>query len=214
MKLPWEVHPELQRDRLLFVGQLIRAIRHEALETHDVTKGETNWSLGCRVLERTNHGLLQSRSDERQWFDVLEAKRHFVFSIGGVPFRVYRGVARPTKLSSLRRNYPEVHAQQLAFSFHNEASDDVNWVWRIAVETDEMGRVIRMTVFQALCLEVESTEETIDRVRNQWEIPLDEQLPSQTNLTTIRRDPVEQPPPVVRRKPRKGKKSGTDGEGT
>ena len=212
MKFPWDIHPEIQRDRLLFVGHLLRAIRHEALETHEVAKGESNWSLGCRVLERTNFALVQSQSPDRPWFSILEAGRHFVFSIGGVPFRVYRGVAQPTKRSSLKRNHEEIHAQQLAFGFMTEPTDDVNWVWRIAVETDESGHVIRMTAFQALCLEADP--DVADRVRNQWVIPLDEAISQGSNVTALRRDPVELPPPAVRRKPRKGRKSGTDGEGT
>jgi hypothetical protein len=64
-------------------------------------------------------------------------------------------------------------------------------MWRIAVETDYDGSVLRVTVAQY---------DEKGNFRNPWEIPLTEHIPAITSLTETRADSVilEKPPLVLR----------------
>lgn len=181
---PWEAHNELQEDRLIFLANAIKRVRHEALLMHEPSKGDTNWGLGCRVHERTCHSIKEASNDQA-WLDVIDPSLHFVFSIGGVPIRFYRGEAESPNPRHLCRRYPEIEAQQLAFEFHLE---DRQWLWRMAIETDYDGEVMRIVMVQV--------SESGD-IKNLWTIPLTGNLSIITPIHHRQREGVDLEPPVI-----------------
>ncbi len=181
---PWEAHDELQEDRLIFLANIIKQVRHEALLVHEPSKGDTNWGLGCRVHERTCYSIKEASNDQT-WLDVIDPSLHFVFSIGGVPIRFYRGEAESPNPRHLSRRYPEIEAQQLAFGFLLEESQ---WLWRMAIETDNDGEVMRIVMVQV--------SESSD-IKNLWTIPLTGNVPIITSVHHRQREGVDLEPPVI-----------------
>lgn len=181
---PWETHNELEESRLVFLANLIKQVRHEALLMHEPSKGDTNWGLGCRAHERTCHAIKEA-TDYQPWLDVIDPSLHFVFSIGGVPIRFYRGEADNPNPRQLNRRYPEIEAQQYAFEFHHE---DVQWLWRMAIETDFDGEVLRIVMVQV--------SESGD-IKNMWPVPLTDGVPIIAPMHQRTREGVELEPPVI-----------------
>jgi hypothetical protein len=181
---PWEVHKELQEDRLIFLAGMIKRVRHEAVLVHEPSKGDTNWGLGCRVHERTCHAIKEAVADQT-WLDVIDPSLHFVFSIGVVPIRFYRGEAESPNPRHLSRRYPEIEAQQLAFEFRHE---DGEWLWRMAIETDFDGEVMRIVMVQVA--------ENGD-IKNLWTIPLTGNVPIITPIHERQRNRVDLAPPII-----------------
>jgi hypothetical protein len=181
---PWEIHNELQEDRLVSLANMIKQVRHEAILVHEPSKGDTNWGLGCRVHERTCH-IIKEASDFHSWLDVIDPSLHFVFSIGGVPIRFYRGEAESPNPRHLSRRYPEIEAQQFAFEFHLEGRQ---WLWRMAIETDNDGEVMRIVMVQV--------SEGGD-IKNMWAIPLTGNVPIMTPIHHRQREGVDLEPPVI-----------------
>jgi len=181
---PWDAHSELKEDRLVFLASLIKQVRHDALPFHEPSKGDTNWGLGCRVHERTCHAIKEA-SNNQPWLDVIDSSLHFVFSVGGVPIRFYRGEAENPNPRHLNRRYSEIEAQQLAFEFHLE---DRQWLWRMAIETDFDGEVFRIVMVQV--------SEGGD-VKNIWTIPLTGKVPIITPIHKRQREGVDLEPPVI-----------------
>lgn len=181
---PWEIHNELQEDRLVSLANMIKQVRHEAILVHEPTKGDTNWGLGCRVHERTCY-IIKEASDFHPWLDVIDPSLHFVFSVGGVPIRFYRGEAESPNPRHLSRRYPEIEAQQFAFEFHLE---NRQWLWRMAIETDNDGEVMRIVMVQV--------SESGD-IKNQWDIPMTGNVPIMTPIHHRKREGVELEPPVI-----------------
>src|SRR5690349_13440733 len=117
---PWDVHPGLTAERLSHVARTIRQVRAETLALHDPANGDSAWSLGCRAYSRTCHGIRKSSEDPAcsDWLSIVDQTGlHFVFAIGGVPLRFYKTEDAEEEIAprTLRRFFPELRAQQLAF---------------------------------------------------------------------------------------------------
>lgn len=181
---PWQVHPALQEERLCFLANIIKKVRHKALLLHEPIEGDTNWGLGCRVHERTCNAIKLS-AEEQPWLEVIDPSLHFVFSVGGVPIRFYRGEAENPNPRQLSRKYSEIEAQQCAFAF---AVENSVWLWRMAIETDLDGEVMRIVMVQV--------SESGD-IKNMWAIPLTGNVLLITPIHNNLRDGVELEPPVV-----------------
>lgn len=181
---PWETHNELQEDRLVILANMITQVRHEAILMHEPSKGDTNWGLGCRAHERTCHAI-KDASDYHPWLDVIDPSLHFVFSIGGVPVRFYKGEAESPNPRHLSRRYPEIEAQQTAFAFFHEGKE---WLWRMAIETDIDGEVMRIVMVQVS----ESGE-----IKSTWTIPMAGNVSILTPIHQRQREGVDLEPPVI-----------------
>jgi len=211
--MPWDIHPALAPERLAFVARLMRAVRAEAVDGHEAEKGDTAWGLGCRAHERTLFAITNAASGiASDWLSVIEPGLHFVFGIGTVPVRFYRGEAESPPTRSLKRNYPEIAAQrQMAFTLPGfaaptRAEDDKEYVWRIAIETDVDGCVSRIVL-----VEVADDLST----RTIYEIP-ETSIGYVASTEPQRREGKTLPPPRVSLKSakttKKTKKVGDNGE--
>ena len=181
---PWEIEPNLQKEYLCQLGHIIRDVRQGVLDLHDPDDGDGPWSLGCRAYERTIN-ILEKSAESLPWLKVIrEQSLYFLILIDGVPLRFYKGRYDSPPERTLRKDYPELRFRQLSF-------DQREWMWRLAVETDYDGSVLRITVAQY---------EEKGNFRNPWEIPLTEPIPAITSLTETRADSVilEIPPLIPR----------------
>lgn len=176
---PWLQFPALTDARLRVLAEMIQDVRHLAVLTHEPHLGDDAWVLGVRAYKRTCYAIAKAAiGDHKEWLSVIEneirervreemapevlnPELHFVFAVGGVPLRFYRGLADEPTNKSLKRQYPEIHAQQLLMEYVPEPVFDR--VLRLAVETDELGEVSRVVLVQ------------LDEKGNPyrpWEIPL------------------------------------------
>src|SRR3954470_12703109 len=164
-RLPWDFHPALTEDRLRICARLLAHARRDALAMASYELGDDPWSVGCRAFAFGRHRLQRAaRSGDYPWLEVLDDSAHFVFVIGGegkgVPVRFYRGAAAEPTERTLKRQ--EVEVQQLSLALGEVAAEGL--AFRLAVETDDAGRVDRV-VFLALRGE--------DRVECFWPVPLE-----------------------------------------
>lgn len=162
MRPPWLQFPALTQTRLRVLAELIQEVRHLAVLTHEPHLGDDAWVLGVRAYKRTCFAIAKGSIGEHQeWLSVIEnevrervreemapevlnPELHFVFAVGGVPLRFYRGSADEPTNKSLKRQYPEIHAQQLLMDYVPEPVFDR--VLRLAVETNELGEVTRVVL--------------------------------------------------------------------
>lgn len=182
---PWTIHPSLTADRLSKIAQLIKQVRHDAVLQHEPSKGDNPWSLGCRAYARICHAIAEKvKEGTWNWLSIVEDKGlRFVFAIGGVPFRFYKGDPDERNPRTLRLRYPEIRAQQLALEFYSRLQ--LEMVFRLAVEIDDLGEVESVTVVQL---------DEDGEPHNPWPIPLDDNVA----VAPIRppREAVELPHPL------------------
>ncbi|MEJ1968480.1 MAG: hypothetical protein WDN03_07600 [Rhizomicrobium sp.] len=92
------------------------------------------------------------------WLSLVDPSKQFIFKIGGVPMRFYRGAAEEPSARTLQQSYPEL-SQLSLFPKEAEARD---YAHRLAVETDIEGAV---TAIKYVALSDEGPE-------FYWDIPL------------------------------------------
>jgi len=196
---PTDIHPALSEERIHKVARVLQEARETALAVFEPGRGDTPWSLGCVSYSRSCFLLARAAEGEySDWLSIVEdAGLHFVFAIGGVPLRFYKGEPEHPKSNSLRRNLPEVRAQQQAFQFM-EHSDSADKVLRLALETNEAGAVETVSLVEL---------DDLGRPLNSFSLHLDK-APLLT-FTPKHRQAVSLPPPVVRPK---GKKANVSKE--
>ncbi len=156
---PWEVHPALKEDRLCSIANIISNVRHRTLALYDPNSGDGIWSLGCRIYERTIN-TLDREKENLPWLDTIRDGLYFVILVEDVPIRFYRGDVENPNARSLRRRPLELVAQQGTFSFY-----EPEWFWRLVVETDDDGTILRTVLLQYT--ETGSSQ-------NLWEVPISE----------------------------------------
>lgn len=143
---PSDIHPHLQWDRLKTIAQLLVEVRQNTVELFDPSAGDGAWSLGCRVYERSCNGL-RALADEFPWFDVLSKPESlaFLFNVGDVPCRFYRGDSELPGSRMSRRRADELGQLQMAFPWPHQ---HINFLWRFVVETDEDSAALRVALTQ------------------------------------------------------------------
>ncbi|MCR9093123.1 MAG: hypothetical protein NXI30_02795 [bacterium] len=183
-KKPWERHFSLTEERLRIVAEILRDVRNDALEDFSAERGDRAWGHGCRVYERSCEQLNRA-SEKFDWLDIHDSSLHFIFKIGGVPVRFYRGDPDNPNRNLLRICPGELEQQQQAFAFLDD--NESGWFWRIAVATDADERVLEIFM-----LEVRDSGET----RNAWSIPLNGDVRVLHDVSATPQ-PVKLAPPVV-----------------
>jgi hypothetical protein len=133
-KSPWEFHEDLSRDRLQLVANILRDTRNSTLAEFNPTAGDGAWSLGCRIYERSAYKVTEAARELLPWLKIIEPPLRFIFSIGEVPVRFYRGDADAAPGDHLKVALAEQLQLQLAF---NDARVDL--IWRFVVETNIAG---------------------------------------------------------------------------
>lgn len=185
---PQDCHPDLQEDRLLSLADFFASTRSAVVALHDPLAGDDGWSLGCRGFARCRNMLVQkAKSGEWDWLGILNPGKKFIFSIGSVPVRFYRGSHKRPPTRTLATNAQELKQLSLAFATSNELYRDLKW--RFAIETDFLGEPSAV-IFAGLAGDDGS-------VVCHWKLPFDNQNIS-IELDSIRNDDmVELPAPIV-----------------
>lgn len=137
-KNPQDCHPDLQEEHLLSLAQFFAATRSAVVSLHDPLAGDDAWSLGCRGFARWRNLLTQkAKSGEWPWLGIVNPGKKFIFSIGTVPVRFYRGKIDRPPYRTLASNALELTQLSLAFATEPEQYRDLKW--RFAIETDFLG---------------------------------------------------------------------------
>lgn len=136
---PWEYHSDLTAERLIALALLIRQGRHDAVERYESDIGDDAWTLGCRAYKFGQFRILQADKDDKfPWLSIIDPSLRFIFGIGLVPVRFYRGDAEEPSSKTCQIAFPELG--QLSIAFPEEEPDPM--VYRFAVETDFDGSVL------------------------------------------------------------------------
>ncbi|MBN9447313.1 MAG: hypothetical protein J0I67_10450 [Bosea sp.] len=181
--LPWDYHPELTKDRLIKVAQLLALGRGSAVDRFDPAIGDDNWTLGVCAY---NYGCFQIRQIAGrpgfEWLAVNDPSKHFQFSVGGVPMRFWRGdPAEPT--SKISAATPR---EQFLLDLE-PGIFTAGVLFRIGVTTDLDGSLLGAS-FVALR---EGRAELV------WPLPLAEAAPLIVSIDGARPEGLELPPPSV-----------------
>jgi hypothetical protein len=141
-KTPWEHHPDLTEARLTAIADILTAVRRDTLGLHDEAGGDTEWSLGCRIYDRSRTTLIRE-ADNLPWLEIIDPTLQFIFRVGAVPVRFYHGDGNNPGVRT-RRCFPELRQQAIAFE-----GDEQCLSWRFAVESDVSGDVSQVVVIGA-----------------------------------------------------------------
>lgn len=186
---PHDYHPDLKEDRLLTLAQFFADTRREIVALHEPIAGDDGWSLGCRSFARWRNLILKKWiAHEWEWLEIVNPGKKFIFSIGAVPVRFYRGSAEKPPARTLANSAQELTQLSLAFPVTSELYRDLKW--RFAIETDNSGNPSAV-IFAGLSVEENGS------VVCHWKLPFD--LPNmEIELDSIRRDDmIELPAPTV-----------------
>ena len=186
---PWEIHPALTRARLAVVGKAIWDARHSAASDASWEKGDNLWDIGCKAYSRAKYALARLAMPGGQiagWLTIQDRSQHFVFSVGGVPVRMYNGDADEDAPSKHREPDPrERDCLALAFDLADTPTPDA--ILRIIVERNAKGFPTAVFLAQV---------KPDGSVVNPWKIPVDE-AESVAPMGEARPDPVTPPRAVV-----------------
>lgn len=156
--VPWEKYPALKLERLIAVAAAIRSGRNSAVLSHEPSKGDNFWTLGCVAYQRCCYALTEL-SDRCNWLTVLpEEQNRFTFAVGGVPLKFYKGPADDPPSRSLAVSYAELGSIQQSFDFG--FMPDCHHLLRLAVETDRSG-----DVESVILVELEESGDVTDTYR-------------------------------------------------
>lgn len=193
---PWDHHADLARDRLVAVAKLIERGRNRALDRFDPLAGCTGWTLGCEAFAFQKHEI-ETASFDIDWLEVLNPTMQFVFAIGGVPVRFYRGEPDDPNVRTLKQTFSEL--QQLSlFGADELVKLAAEPLYRFAIETDLDGAITAIT-FVVLAGDTPVLT---------WQVPLDEPVTKVSPLWIEGSEGVELPAPSIGIAAKK-KKDGT-----
>jgi hypothetical protein len=180
---PWEYNPELTKDRLVRVAQLIERGRNDAVDRHDPAIGGDNWTRGVCAYSYARYQIMQAAGTPGfEWLGVIDDGMRFQFNIGRVPMRFWRGdVAEPSV-----RIATATPTEQFLLDLE-PGVPTAGVLFRIGVATDEEGAMLQ-ACFAALR---NGIAETI------WPIPLADADPLVVVLDDTRPEGRELPPPAI-----------------
>jgi hypothetical protein len=180
---PWDFHAHLTHDALVAVAGLIAQGRSDALIRHNEEIGDDGWTLGCSAFQFARFQIKKAAGASGfEWLAIIDPTKQFIFQIGDVPVRFYKGDADQPSDRTLRQTFSELN--QLAFTFGDEKGAGL--AYRFAVETDFDGAI---TSIKFVGLRGESRVFV-------WDVPYTEavSLPPATPAT----EGVDLPKPEVR----------------
>jgi hypothetical protein len=145
--MPWQIHEDLTRERLVLLATLITVGRNNALERYHPEIGDNAWTLGCCGYAYGKHEIIKaSGTGQHDWLQLVDEGQQFTFRVGQVPVRFYRGLAEDPHERTLRQAFPEM--RQLALALE-DGRDLRGMIFRLAVETGLEGEITRI-IFLAL----------------------------------------------------------------
>lgn len=194
---PWEHHPAFERDRLITIGLLIQRGRNDALDRYNPGVGSNGWTLGCEGFAFQKHQIIEASADI-EWLGIIDPGMQFIFTIGGVPVRFYRGTPDDPNERTLKQTFSELKQLSL-FAAEELIQLTPDPAYRFAVETDLDGAIAAIT-FAVLAGDTPVLT---------WLVPLDEPVTKISPLWVSGSDGVDLPAPAVGIAQSGKKKDGT-----
>jgi len=195
-ELPWEINPDLTKDRIKALANFITQIRGEVIDLFDDELGDTRLSVGTRAYEcvRTRINDLAS-SGTWPWLNTLTPDGRFTFRIGNTPVRFTR--CSPDRLPNAKlRMSPE--AQQLDM-FGVGPHGNIRWFFVFQTHYKSAADSVFFVGYDEQ-----------KNIISQWEIPIEEQVRIIAPVNADLPKPIELDKPQVQVKKPKPKKSRTD----
>jgi hypothetical protein len=144
MKMPWEYHADLSEVRLKAIATLISRGRANALDRYDTAIGDDSWTLGVCAFNYGRYEIIQSaQRGEHPWLSIADDSRRFVFRIGAIVVRFYRGDPQEPRPNMLHQVFDELRQLPLPLE-DGQSLEGVQF--RIAVETDEAGEILDISL--------------------------------------------------------------------
>lgn len=160
---PSDCHPDLLQERLEELAQFFASTRTQVASLHDPLSGDDAWSLGCRGFARWRNMLIvKARSGDWPWLSIINPGKKFIFQIGSVPVRFYKGTLKNLPARTLAHTHEELNQLSLAFTDTNSSLRSLKW--RFAISTDVLGYPIAVHFAGLSC-------ENNGKVAHQWSIP-------------------------------------------
>ncbi|HVS12138.1 MAG TPA: hypothetical protein VMS76_19915 [Planctomycetota bacterium] len=140
---PWAIEPSLQLHRLKVVASVFETVWSEVYDLHEPSKGDSNWSLGCRAYSRTCSRLSHAAREEHvDWLRILrDTGLEFLFAVGSVPFKFLRASPQRTVLRHRECGNPESDAREQLLLGSFALPEFANLLPRFLVETDGLSGV-------------------------------------------------------------------------
>jgi len=185
---PWTKYPDLTQSRLIALSNELRRVRSECVTLFSPADGDGDWSLGCRVYERTFFAI-KALSKTVNWLDICSELRalQFSFCVGSVPLRFYKGDPDDPPSRYLAHTPGEEQHIQTCFEF--AGLPPVDTVLRLAVEVDA-ARQASSIVF----VEIDSHKDVIGKYRIPHTRQVAQIMPMQAppvNLAPIVAEPIK-----------------------
>lgn len=182
---PWEYNPDLTKERIFEITKLIIRVREEVIERHDIGLGDTPLSLGIRAYECCRQRIImEAKSKKYDWLSILTPTERFTFSIGNTPVRFSRN--EPDDLPN--RKLIRSDEAQFRMSFMEEKSEYASLRWFLIIDTP-------YDVPAEMAFFVGYSEH--NEIVCQWEIPLEEIVPTMALLKDEQTEGVDIPAPII-----------------
>lgn len=129
---PWLLAPQLKKEHLQKLAELLVQVRGEVIDRHEPDLGDTRLSLGMRAYECCRSRII-FKDDEGvwPWLSILTKEGRFTFAVEGVPVRFSRN--DPNYLPD-RKLIPSLEGIEQMSLFENE-SDYSYLRWFLIIDT-------------------------------------------------------------------------------
>jgi len=185
---PWLLAPQLQKDKLQNLANLLIQVRGEVIDRHEPEIGDTRLSLGMRAYECCRSRIIYKAMEEDwSWLSILTHQGRFTFAIDGVPVRFSRNDPKHLPDRKLIPS-PEGYVQMSIFENTNKYSD-LRWFLVIDTQYD-------LPVEHAYFIGYSEYNEIICK----WEIPLADIVPVIGEAHENKPQAVDVPPAKVKLK--------------
>lgn len=142
-RAPWEFHPDLLADRLAVIARALLQARNAVLDRREPDNGDDPYATGTRAYSWQCHAIRDLVfSEVYPWLSLINGNQEFIFRIGAIPVRFYRGSHDRPHSRTLRQTFPELTQAKLNLGDEGWTTDDI--IWRFAIETDIDGEVDRI----------------------------------------------------------------------
>lgn len=179
---PWELAPQLKKENLQVLADLLVQVRGEVIDRHEPDLGDTRVSLGMRAYECCRSRII-FKADEAEWpwLSIINETGRFTFAIDGVPVRFSRN--DPDSLPERKLILSAEASAQMSLFESDHVLSNLRWFLVIDSPYD-------IPVENAFVIGYSVANEIVCK----WEIPLSDQLPIVADVDANKPKAVNVPP--------------------
>jgi hypothetical protein len=178
---PWQLAPQLKKDHIQQLAQLLIKVRGEVIERHEPELGDTRLSLGMRAYECCRSQIIfKAFRGEWPWLSILTPTGRFTFAIENIPVRFTRN--EPGSLPDRKLILsPEAGEQIRLFEDENRYAE-LRWFLVIDSAYDAPVENAYFVGYSPL-----------NEIVCKWQIPLSDQVPLMSKVDEIETQPIPIP---------------------